>query len=130
MASNRAEQPMPTKFEKFENRFDRRPLLLGTAIAAATTVGGPWIRNAGAAWTQKFKLCSWSPRLAEEGNIFVSEEKGYFKDEGLEIEWIPGAGSGVALTNMIAGSGDIAFVGPEALYLATDKGSKLKAIYD
>ena len=78
---------MTTKFEKIANRFDRRQLLLGTALAAATTVGGPWIRKAGAAGLEKFKLCSWSPRLAEEGNIFVSEEKGYFKDEGLEIEW-------------------------------------------
>jgi NitT/TauT family transport system substrate-binding protein len=130
MASNKAERLMTTKYGKIANGFDRRQLLLGTALAAATTVGAPWIRKAGAAGLEKFKLCSWSPRLAEEGNIFVSEEKGYFKDEGLEIEWIPGAGSGVALTNMIAGSGDIAFVGPEALYLATDKGSKLKAIYD
>ncbi len=31
---------------------------------------------------------------------------------------------------MIAGSGDIAFVGPEAMLLAADKGAKLKAVYD
>ena len=60
---------------------------------AATLVAAPWIRKAGAADLQTVKLCSWSPRLAEEGNIFVSEAKGFFKDQGLEIEWIPGAGS-------------------------------------
>jgi NitT/TauT family transport system substrate-binding protein len=109
-------------------KLNRRQILTGTV--AATLFTAPWIRKAGAADLQKVKLCSWSPRLAEEGNIFVSEAKGYFKDVGLEIEWIPGAGSGVALTNMIASNGDIAFVGPEALLLASDKGSKLKAIYD
>lgn len=109
-------------------KLNRRQILAGTV--AATMLTSPWIRKASAAGLEKVKLCSWSPRLAEEGNIFVSEAKGYFKDAGLEIEWIPGAGSGVALTNMIASNGDIAFVGPEALLLAADKGAKLKAIYD
>ncbi len=31
---------------------------------------------------------------------------------------------------MIAGNADIAFCGPEAIYLAADKGSELKAVYD
>jgi NitT/TauT family transport system substrate-binding protein len=110
-------------------KLNRRQLLTGAA-AAATAVTAPWIRKSGAADLQTVKLCSWSPRLAEEGNIFVSEAKGFFKEQGLEIEWIPGAGSGVALTNMIAGSGDIAFVGPEALLLAADKGTQLNAVYD
>jgi NitT/TauT family transport system substrate-binding protein len=107
---------------------NRRHVLVAAGAAAA--LAAPWVRKAGAAGLEKFKLCSWSPRLAEEGNIFVSEQKGFFKEQGLEIEWIPGAGSGVALKNMMAGPGDIAFVGPEAMLLAADKGVKLKAIYD
>jgi len=106
---------------------NRRQLLAGTA---ATAVAMPWIRRAGAAGIDKIRMASWSPRLAEEGNIYVSEEKGFFKEQGLEMEWIPGQGSGDALKNMIAGNADIAFVGPEAILLATDKGSKLKAVYD
>jgi NitT/TauT family transport system substrate-binding protein len=110
-------------------KMNRRQLLT-TAAVTATAMAAPWVRKAGAAGLEKVKLCSWSPRLAEEGNIFVSEAKGFFKDQGLEIEWIPGAGSGVALKNMLAGGGDVAFVGPEAMLLAADKGVKLKAIYD
>ena len=102
---------------------NRRQVLAAAGAAAAMTA--PWVRKAGAAGLEKFKLCSWSPRLAEEGNIFVSEEKGFFKEQGLEIEWVPGAGSGVALKNMIAGPGDIAFVGPEAMLLAADKGVRI-----
>jgi NitT/TauT family transport system substrate-binding protein len=90
----------------------------------------PSIRRAGAAGPDKIRMASWSPRLAEEGNIYVSEAKGFFKDQGIEMEWIPGQGSGDALKNMLAGNADIAFVGPEAILLAADKGSKLRAIYD
>ena len=70
------------------------------------------------------------PRLAEQANIYVSEAKGFFKDEGIDMEFLPGQGSGDALRNVIAGNADIAFGGPEAIYLAADKGSELKAVYD
>jgi NitT/TauT family transport system substrate-binding protein len=75
-------------------------------------------------------MACWSPRLAEQANIYVSEEKGFFKDQGVDFEFMPGQGAGDALRNMIAGNADVAFCGPEAIYLATDKGSELKAIYD
>jgi NitT/TauT family transport system substrate-binding protein len=68
--------------------------------------------------------------LAEQANIYVSEEKGFFKDQGVDFEFMPGQGAGDALRNMIAGNADVAFCGPEAIYLAVDKGSELKAIYD
>jgi NitT/TauT family transport system substrate-binding protein len=108
---------------------NRRRLLAGAALGAAA-VAAPWVRRAGAADLEKIRMASWSPRLAEEGNVYVSEAKGFFKEQGLEMEWIPGQGSGDALKNMIAGNGDIAFVGPEAMLLAADKGSRLKAVYD
>jgi NitT/TauT family transport system substrate-binding protein len=113
------------------NRFilNRRQVLAGTAIAAAS-IGAPWINKANAQGIEKIRLASWSPRLAEEGNIYVSEDKGFFKEVGLELEWIPGQGSGDALKNMLAGNAEIAFVGPEAILLAADKGAKVKAIYD
>ena len=68
--------------------------------------------------------------MAEQANIYVSEEKGFFKDQGVDFEFMPGQGAGDALRNMIAGNADVAFCGPEAIYLAADKGSELKAIYD
>lgn len=110
-------------------RLNRRRALIGTA-AAAITVSAPWVSKLGAAGLEKIRMCCWSPRLAEEGNIYVSEAKGFFKEQGLEMEWVPGAGSGDALKNMVAGNGEIAFVGPEAMLLASDKGIKLKAVYD
>jgi len=105
-----------------------RRQFLSAAGAAAITL--PFIRRSGAAGLEKIRMASWSPRLAEQANIYVSEEKGFFKEQGLEMEWIPGQGSGDALKNVIAGNGDIAFAGPEAILFAADKGSKLKAVYD
>jgi NitT/TauT family transport system substrate-binding protein len=105
--------------------FTRRQIL---AAGAAITVTAPWVRKAYAA--VKFRMACWSPRLAEQANIYVSEAKGFFKDEGVDFEFIPGQGAGDALRNMIAGNADVAFCGPEAIYLAADKGSELKAIYD
>jgi NitT/TauT family transport system substrate-binding protein len=104
---------------------NRRTLLVTTAAAA---IALPWVRRAHAA--DKIRMASWSPRLAEQANIYVSEAKGFFKDEGVDMEFLPGQGSGDALRNVIAGNADIAFCGPEAIYLAADKGSELKAVYD
>lgn len=104
---------------------NRRILLVTTAAAA---VALPWVRRARAA--DKIRMACWSPRLAEQANIYVSEAKGFFKDEGIDMEFLPGQGSGDALRNVIAGNADIGFCGPEAIYLAADKGSELKAIYD
>lgn len=100
--------------------------LLTAAVAAG--ISAPWIRKAAA--NEKIRMACWSPRLAEQANIYVSEAKGFFKDEGVEMEFLPGQGSGDALRNVIAGNADIAFCGPEAIYLAADKGSELKAVYD
>ncbi|MEJ0071885.1 MAG: ABC transporter substrate-binding protein [Pseudomonadota bacterium] len=105
----------------------RRHVIAGTAAFA---VAAPWVRKAGAAEIDKIRMASWSPRLAEQANIYVSEQKGFFKGQNIEMEWVPGQGSGDALKNMLAGNADIAFCGPEAIYLAADKGSQLKAVYD
>jgi len=75
-------------------------------------------------------MASWSPRLAEQANRLRLRGQGFFKEVDLDMEWIPGQGSGDALKNMLAGNADIAFCGPEAIYQAADKGSQLKAIYD
>ena len=108
---------------------DRRRVLTAMgAIAGAVSV--PRIGVAQTAGLEKVRMAAWSPRLAEQANIYVSEEKGFFKAEGIDMEWIPGQGSGDALKNVIAGNADIAFVGPEAILFAADKGSRLKAVYD
>lgn len=116
---------MSAQFRKL--RINRRGFL--KAAAAAATVG-PFVRPRGVYALDKVRMAVWSPRLAEETNVYVSEERGFFKEEGIEMTWVPGLGSGAALRNVIAGNAEIGFVGPEATYFAADKGEKIKGVYN
>ncbi|HZU05629.1 MAG TPA: ABC transporter substrate-binding protein [Chloroflexota bacterium] len=66
----------------------------------------------------------------EQANFFVAQEFGYFREQGIEFEYRPGQGSGDALKQLLAGNGDVAFVGPEAIFFAADQGGDPIAIYN
>lgn len=78
----------------------------------------------------KVRMASWSQPITEQTNLLVDEEKGFFKKKGLSMEFIPGAGGGDAIKNIISGKADIAFTDPGSLFFALDKGEKLKVIYN
>ncbi|OIJ14416.1 nitrate ABC transporter substrate-binding protein [Anaerobacillus alkalilacustris] len=79
---------------------------------------------------EKVRMASWSNPIAEQSNLYVAEEKGWFEEAGLEFEYIPGQGGGDAVRNIIAGNADIAFANVEAVLLALEKGEKLRVIYN
>lgn len=89
--------------------------------AAAPAAGGP---------TQKLRMASWSQPIAEQANIFAAQEQGWFGDEGLDFEFLPGAGGGDALKNVIANNADVAFTNLEPVFFAIDQGSTFKAVYN
>ena len=61
------------------------------------------------------------------GDLLLGLDKGYFKDEGIELELVP-AGGGAATPALIAG--DVQFSGsPAAAISAILKGAKLKVLY-
>ena len=97
-----------------------------TGASAAPTVQP----GAGGGSLQKLRLVSWSQPRAEQANIFAAQELGYFRDEGLDLEYLPGNGSGDALKQLIGGNGDLAFVGPEALFFQADQGGDAVGVYD
>lgn len=76
------------------------------------------------------KIASWSQPISEQTNLLVHEEKDFFKNEGLDVEFIPGAGGGDAIKNILSGKADIAFTDPGSLYFALNQGEKLKVIYN
>jgi NitT/TauT family transport system substrate-binding protein len=76
------------------------------------------------------KIASWSQPISEQTNLLVSDEKDFFKNEGLDVEFIPGAGGGDAIKNILSGKADIAFTDPGSLYFALNQGEKLKVIYN
>ncbi len=78
----------------------------------------------------KMKMASWSKPIAEQSNLFLAQEKEWFTDAGIEFEYVPGAGGGDAVKNIIAGNADIAFADLEAVLLAVENGADLKVIYN
>ncbi|MCT2536750.1 ABC transporter substrate-binding protein [Aquibacillus koreensis] len=78
----------------------------------------------------QMKMASWSKQIAEQSNLYVAEDKGWFEEAGIAFEYIPGAGGGDAVKNIVAGNADIAFANVEAVLLAAEKGEKLKIIYN
>ena len=78
----------------------------------------------------KMVVAGWSKPITEITNLLVEEDKGFFKARGIELGYVPGAGGGDALRNILSGQADIAFTDPGSFFGALDKGEKLRAIYD
>ncbi len=79
---------------------------------------------------EEIRVASWSKPITEQTNLLVEEEKGFFKEQGLNMTFIPGAGGGDAIKNILSGQADIAFTDPGSLFFALDQGEKLKVIYN
>ena len=78
----------------------------------------------------KIRLAGWSKPISEITNILAEPDKGFFKAHGVDLSYLPGAGGGDAIRNMLAGQADVAFTDPGSFFMALDKGERLVAIYD
>jgi len=79
---------------------------------------------------EKITVAGWNKPITEFTNLLVDEDKGFFKARGLELSYVPGAGGGDAIRNILTGQADVAFTDPSSFFAALDKGEKLRAIYD
>lgn len=112
------------------SHLSRRALL----AASAALAGGPFAA-APAAWAQpqvrgKVTVAGWSKPISEITNLLAEPDKGFFKAQGVELAYLPGAGGGDAIRNTLSGQGDVAFTDPGSFFMALDKGEKLVALYD
>ena len=71
-----------------------------------------------------------SQPISEQTNVFAAQEFGWFREVEIEFTFVPGAGGGAAVKNVLAGNADIAFANLEPLFFAADGGEKLKAVYN
>ena len=61
-----------------------------------------------ASWAQsvpkfdKVVVAGWSKPITEITNLLVEEDKGFFKARGIELGYVPGAGGGDALRNLLS----------------------------
>lgn len=77
-----------------------------------------------------FVVAGWSKPITEITHLLVEEDKGFFKQHGIALTYLSGAGGGDALRNLLSGQADVAFTDPGSFFAALDKGEKLRAIYD
>jgi NitT/TauT family transport system substrate-binding protein len=114
---------MLQEFQRMSRRqFLRRSSLvvLGLAAYAGRVMAAP----------TALRMSCWSQPLSEQTNIFAAQEFGWFREAGLDFQFVPGAGGGVAVKHLLAGNADIAFANIEPLLFAVEKGEKLKAVYN
>ncbi len=106
---------------------NRRRLLL----AAAACAGLPALAQAQApARLEKVTVAGWSKPITEVTPLLVDADKGFYRAQGIALDYVPGAGGGDAIRNILGGQADVAFTDPGSLFAALDKGEKLRAIYD
>src|SRR5262249_31274755 len=86
--------------------------------------------SSGSRGVDKVGLVSWSQPRAEQANFYAAQDLGYFRDEGIEYEYVSGQGSGDAVKQILAGNADIAFAGPEGIYFTAEQGGNVVAVYN
>jgi len=96
----------------------------------AALLAAPLAVRAQSARLDKFVVAGWSKPITEVTPLLIDEDKGFYKAQGLALEYVPGAGSADALRNILSGQADVAFCDPGTFFAAIDKGEKLRAIYD
>ena len=105
----------------------RRWIVVATALVLAFTA------HVGAAQPvepRKFVLAGWSKPITEITHILAEPDHGFFKEQGVALEYVPGAGGGDAIRNLLSGQADIAFTDPGSFFAALDQGAELRAVYD
>jgi NitT/TauT family transport system substrate-binding protein len=78
----------------------------------------------------RITVAGWSKPITEITPLLVEEDKGFYRAQGIDLRFVPGAGGGDAIRNILGGQADVAFTDPGSFFSALDKGAKLRAIYD
>jgi NitT/TauT family transport system substrate-binding protein len=100
----------------------------GLLAALAATPLATFAQNAQR--LEKVTVAGWSKPITEVLPLLVDEDKGFYKAQGVALEYVSGAGSADAIRNILAGQADVAFADPLTFFASLDKGEKLRAIYD
>lgn len=101
---------------------------LTALLAMACTLPGAALAQS--APLERVVMAGWSKPISEITHLLAEPDKGFFKAQGLEFIYLPGAGGGDALRNLLSGQADVAFTDPGSLFAALDKGEKLRVVYD
>jgi NitT/TauT family transport system substrate-binding protein len=106
---------------------NRRRFLKAMATLVGAGAAG-WPRRGAAA--EKVRMACWSPPISEQANVFAAQEFGWFREEGLDFEFVPGAGGGEALKHLLAGNADFAFTNVEPVLFGVEQGAQVQVVYN
>jgi NitT/TauT family transport system substrate-binding protein len=104
---------------------DRRKFL-GTADAAAGTLVAPHVARAQA--NKMTVILSTAPPDPACHFYYYAKEKGFYREHGLDVDIKPIGADPTTLRALIAGEGDVAWVGGISTLQAIDAGSKLRVL--
>jgi NitT/TauT family transport system substrate-binding protein len=107
---------------------NRRRFLEATVALAGAAAAG-WPRPLLAA-PEKVRMACWSQPISEQANVFAAQEFGWFKEQGLDFEFVTGAGGGEALRHLLAGNADFAFTNVEPVLFGVEQGAQVQAVYN
>ena len=99
-------------------------LSIGTAIGLTSFISSAQSAN------QTFTLAGWSKPISEITQVIAEPELKHFEEQGIALKYLPGAGGGDALKNLLSGQADIAFTDPGSFFSALNQGANLVAVYD
>ena len=60
--------------------------------------------------------------------LYVAIEKGYFEEEGIDLELVTGFGADKTMTALLSGEADIGFMGPETTVYTANEGANDKVV--
>jgi NitT/TauT family transport system substrate-binding protein len=109
------------------NASPRRQMLIALAAMLALPAAG---RAQAQPALEKLVVAGWSKPITEITPLLVDEDKGFYRSNGIDLGYVPGAGGGDAIRNILSGQAHVAFTDPGSFFSALDKGEKLRAIYD
>ena len=98
--------------------------------ACCGTARHPFASWPAGARLDKLTVAGWSKPITEVMPLLVHEDKDFYRAQGIDLAYVPGAGSADAIRNILGGQADVAFADPGTFFAAIDKGEKLRAIYD
>lgn len=105
----------------------RRFLRTTGALAGAAAIGWP---RRGTAALEKVRMACWSQPISEQANVYAAQEFGWFREQGLDFEFVPGAGGGEALKHVLAGNADFAFTNVEPILFGVEQGAQVQVVYN